>query len=90
MTKEDYLILRDEILKSKDSQRASALIERLKGIQRTKTSLFLKPGVVKPPEELSPDDFEPRVDPALEFWALGFTDEEIDGIIRELEEVRNA
>lgn len=60
------------------------LKERLEGILRSRTAKVLKPGVQKPAEELTIEDFEDQEDPSSPFALSGLGEREIESMLKNL------
>lgn len=81
-TRSDWENAFDYAMKHQEAR--AELVSRLLSLKASKTMKVLKPGVVKPPEELEPEDFEEALDPASPYVQSGFTDSEIDTMIAKL------
>jgi hypothetical protein len=66
---------------SRGTEERAELVERLTQLKNTKTSLVLKKGVKKAPEDQTAVDFEAVDDPAGAFALSGLTETEINTMI---------
>lgn len=69
---------------ARDAATKRELTERIKGIRDRRTTLALKDGVLKAPEDQTQDDFEEIADPAAAIYRMGFSEEELNGLIVKL------
>lgn len=83
-TKQDWLNAHAYALTAGDEEYKGMLKARLDALKETDTVLVLKDGVTTPPEEQTPDDFEPVQDPGSPLARSGMTVAEIDLLISQL------
>jgi hypothetical protein len=64
-----------------NGEQKAVMKNRLQALKETGTMLVLKPGVDKPAEEQTPEDFEPVDDPASPLARSGLSAAEINSMI---------
>ena len=80
-TKQDWLNTHDYVMAGGDDGLKTALTCRLQALKECGTTMVLKDGVVKPPDEQTPADYEPAADAASSLSRSGLSTAEIDLMI---------